>query len=178
MAKALTLEEKVARANARVQEQQTNSEPNTSSGGRRKRNTFNGTQGKLMVNPDLLDPEYHYHILNDAPGRIQAALDNGYVFVSPEEIGGISSDPTLRDHNTDLGGDKVRYLVGQADNGSPFYAYLMKQKKEWYDEDQSELQKRNDMVDISIRRGKGGDDGASTDGFYMPKGGGIKMNFE
>ena len=96
----------------------------------RKRGVFNGTQGKLQVNTEI--PGFHLHIFNDTPGRIQNATENGYEFVHPSEVGGVMENVTSR--NTDLG-DKVRFLVGAGDKGEPMYAYLMKIKEEWWEED-------------------------------------------
>jgi hypothetical protein len=132
----------------------------------RKRNVFNATQAKLTVNHEI--PGYHLHIFNDEPGRIQTALDGGYEFVSPDEVGGVKD--SVVSGNTDLG-DKVRYLVGSSEKGDGLYAYLMKIKQEWYDEDQAEIQKRNDLVDDAIRGGRNVKDGTSADGFYSPAGG-------
>ena len=119
---------------------------------RRRSSVFNGTASKLQVQGEKLVAQgYHLHILNDTAGRIQAALDNGYEFVLSHEVDGIGSNVTSR--NTDTG-DKIRFLVGTLENGGPMYAYLMKIKQEWYDEDQRELQSKNDMIDNSIRGGK------------------------
>jgi hypothetical protein len=157
MPAALTLDQKKARAEAGLA-------INKPQSTERKRNVFNGTEGKLKVNNQI--EGYHLYIFNDTPGRINAALDNGYEFVSPNEVGGVSENVVSR--NTDLG-DKVRYLVGQVD-GEPLYAYLMKIKQEWWDEDQSSLQTKNNVIDAAIQSGQNvkGDAGK----FY---GGGISI---
>lgn len=171
MPAALTLQEKKERALAAQQEKATMSENNNTaeSGGRTTRvrkSAFNGTRQKLSVGHGI--PGYHLHIFNDSvDGRLQQALDSGYEFVSPEEVGGVSSN--VVDGNTDLGA-KVRYLVGSNESG-PVYAYLMKIKQEWYEEDQREQQMRNDMTDSAIRRGNVS--GVDSTGFYN---GGIKVS--
>jgi hypothetical protein len=134
----------------------------------RQRGTFNGTRGKLQVGNTNL-PGFHLYIFNDTPGRITAAMDNGYEFVTPDEVGGTTENVVSR--NTDLG-DKVRFLVGSND-GEPMYAYLMKIKQEWWDEDQLELQKKNDKISSAIRGGKLTGDGQNTEGFYNA---GIKIS--
>lgn len=156
MARALTIEEKRERALARTEVERPKAE--------RKRNVFNGTQAKLTVNAEI--PGYHLHIFNDEPGRIQTALDGGWEFVKPEEVGGVGERVTSV--NTDLG-DKVRYLVGVAEKGDGLYAYLMKIRNEWWEEDQEEMQKRNDLVDDAIRGGTNVKAGTSSDGFYTPR---------
>lgn len=158
MPRALTIEEKVERAEAKAESRQ--------EGRERRRSAFNGTRGRLTVNKQI--PGYHLHIFNDTKdGRIQQALDTGYEFVSPEEVGGVSENVT--DRNTDLGG-KVRFLVG-SDNGEPLYAYLMKIKQEWYEEDKAELAARNDRTEAAIKRGQV--DGVDNTGFYNA---GIKLS--
>ena len=125
----------------------------------RKKGVFNGTVGKLQVGSTI--PGYHLHIFNDMPGRIQQATENGYEFVHPNEVGGTTETVTSR--NTDIG-DKVRFLVGAGEKGEPMYAYLMKIKQEWWEEDQAELQAKNDKTDAAIRQGK--TPGADSTGFY------------
>lgn len=158
MARALTIEEKKEQALTRNANERHTRE--------RVRNVFNGTQAKLTVNHQI--PGYHMHIFNDEPGRIQTAIDGGWEFVTPDEVGGVKDSVTSG--NTDLG-DKVRFLVGTSEKGDGLYAYLMKIKEEWWQEDQDEIQKRNDRVDDAIRGGVNVASGTSAEGFYTPKGG-------
>ena len=134
----------------------------------RRRNQFNGTESKLTVKKHI--EGYKLHIFNDTPGRIDSALSSGYEFVSPNEVGGVTSNVVSQ--NTDIG-DKVRFLVGSNNEGGPLYAYLMKIKQEWYDEDQAELLARNNKIDDALRKGKA--PGVSSEGFYVPRDG-IKMS--
>lgn len=177
MPKALTLQEKKDRALALKAKQADKQEASVEvvnivegtvvKKTRKKRGTFNGTEGKLAV-AHLIDG-YHLHILNDTPGRITQALDSGYEFVTSEEVGGATNN-NVTNRNTDLG-DKVRFLVGHNDQGNELFGYLMKIPQEWYDEDQQLLQSRNDKVDNAIRSGKVTAEGQSADGFYVPRGG-------
>jgi hypothetical protein len=137
---------------------------------RKKRGSFNGTEGKMTVAHGI--PGFHLHWLNDTAGRITQALDSGYEFVEPQEVGGVSNS-NVTNRNTDLG-EKVRVLAGHDDQGLPLFAYLMKIEQDWYDEDQQAVQGRNDKIDKAIRTGKIVGDGKDTDGFYLPSGG-IKM---
>ena len=159
MAAALTLEEKKERALAKRAENTT-----TRTG---RRNAFNGTEGKLRVDGTI--DGYHMYIFNDVAGRIDNALQSGWEFVSPNEIAGVGTNVVSR--NTDIG-DKVRFLVGRAEDGGPLYAYLMKIKQDWSEEDQAALQQKTNNVDAAIRRGEA--PGVNTEGFYVPKEG-IKM---
>lgn len=164
MAQALTMEQKVAKVEAKVAARNTGERP-----GRTKRSTFNGTEGKLRVAHSI--EGYHLHIFNDEPGRIDQALDVGYEFVKLDEVGGVSTNVVSR--NTDIG-DKVRFLVGTMANNEPQYAYLMKIQNEYYEEDQASLQSKNDAVDDAIRGGRLMKEGHSTEGFYTPREG-IKL---
>lgn len=128
---------------------------------RRNRGAFNGTRGKLQVGH--LIQGYHLYFFNDEPGRIQAALDAGWEFVSPEEVGFASTNVTNR--NTDLGNSRVSVVGGRNDQGQAVAQVLMKIKQEWWEEDQNDIQRRNDQTDAAIRKGKGGSD-IDTTGFY------------
>ncbi len=167
MPRADTLEEKkekaLAKLNGQVSEQP-KVEAKDGAPQRLKRGVFNGTRGKLIVDGEI--PGYHMHIINDDRSRLQDATTNGYEFVSPDEIKGVSENVVSR--NGELGKDRVRFLVGSQENGQPMYAYLMKIRQEWYDEDQAELQAQNDKVDEAIRKGKVTGDNPA---FYVPKGG-------
>lgn len=163
--KPLTPEQKKERAEAKAMIRN-----NTERGGRTSRKSFNGTEGKLKVNHQI--DGYHLHIFNDSPGRIEQALDVGYEFVSPDEVGGVGVGTVSR--NTDIG-DKVRFLVGTDDKQNAQYAYLMKIRNEFFEEDQAALQARVDKTDAAIRQGQLTKDGHSTEGFYVPREG-IKMS--
>ena len=126
---------------------------------RRNRGAFNGTRGKLQVGHQI--PGYHLYFFNDEPGRIQAALDAGWEFVSPEEVGYASTNVTNR--NVDLG-DRVSVIGGKTDQGQPLQQVLLKIRQDWWEEDQAETQRRNDKTDAAIRKGKVGD--TDTTGFY------------
>jgi len=167
MPRALTYEEKRDRNMAALQVQQDNPSGETTAPSRKRRNVFNGTEGKLSVHKQILG--YHLHVITDEGARIQEALDTGYEFVRPDEIGGVSENVVSR--NGDLG-DRIRFLVNPRATGSMQYGYLMKQRQEWYDEDQAELQAKNNMVDAAIRKGK---ITGENDAFYIPKNG-IKLN--
>lgn len=145
----------------------------TDRGTRRTRNVFNGTMGKLSINQDTInqvdEAGWHLHIFNDTPGRIEEALSAGYEFVTPEEIGSAVTGVVSR--NTALDG-KIKYLVGSSEEGNGMYAYLMKTRKEYFEEDSEQLQKRNDYIDTQIRSGKAAASGDSSEGFYPS---GIKL---
>lgn len=157
MPAALTMEEKIAKVEAKKEVIRSTAERKQ----RDKRKSFNGTEGKLRIDHQI--EGFHLHIFNDSPGRIEQALGVGYEFVNPNEVGGTATNVVSR--NTDIG-DKVRFLVGTGEKGEPQYAYLMKIQQEFYEEDQAALQAKNDLIDQAIRGGKLTKDGMSTEGFY------------
>jgi hypothetical protein len=134
---------------------------------RKRRNTFNGTEAKISVRQQI--DGYHLHVFTDSGSRIQEAMDSGYEFVRPEEVGGVSENVVSR--NGDLG-ERIRYLVNPRANGTEQYGYLMKIRQEWYEEDQAELQAKNNRIDSAIRGGKVSGENPA---FYVPQGG-IKLN--
>jgi hypothetical protein len=166
MAFALTLEEKKEKALAAQAKTQTKVEaatPAADGATRKRRNVFNGTQTKISVNQTI--PGYHLHCFTDVGNRIQEALESGYEFVTPDEIGGVGDNVVSK--NSDLG-DRVRYLVNPRADGSEQFGYLMKVRSEWFEEDQKALAEKNNMIDAAIRKGKvtGG-----NPSFYVPVGG-------
>jgi hypothetical protein len=134
---------------------------------RKKRNVFNGTEAKISVQQQI--EGYHLHVFTDTGGRIQQAMDSGYEFVTPDEVGGVSENVVSR--NGDLG-ERIRYLVNPRAEGTEQYGYLMKIRQEWYEEDQAELQAKNNLIDAAVRKGKITGENPS---FYTPRDG-IKLN--
>jgi len=123
---------------------------------RKKRKPAGGTYSKLTVDiPDDMKEKYHYHWINDTPGRLLQAQNGDYEFVSPQEVG--------FDNNE----SKVKVFAGVNDDGSPIFAYLMKIRMEWYTEDQAEQQKHLDKMDSAMRKGKLNDVPMG----YVPEGG-------
>lgn len=166
MPAALTYQEKVERINAKLLEKQEGSSPAVDGATRKRRNVFNGTEAKLGVRSQI--PGYHLHIFTDVGSRVQEAIDSGYEFVTPTEIGGVSENVVSR--NGDLG-ERIRYLVNPRAEGTEQFGYLMKVRQEWFEEDQAELQAKNNRIDSAIRKGKIGGDSPQ---FYVPNGG-IKL---
>ena len=130
---------------------------------RKRRGVFNGTEAKISVRATI--PGYHLHVFTDDGGRIQEAMDSGYEFVTPSEVGGVSENVVSR--NGDLG-ERIRYLVNPRAEGTKQYGYLMKIRQEWYEEDQAELQAKNNRIDAAIRKGKVT---GENQGFYVPRNG-------
>jgi hypothetical protein len=125
-----------------------------------KRIPFGVKRSKLEVTK--LIPGYRLVWVNDLDGRLDQALEGGYEFVSPEEVG-----RKVRD------GNKVYEHAGTDKQGAPYKTYLMKILQEWYEEDQKPEKAHLDEIDKAI---KGGTVGANAnDGRYVPKNG-IKLS--
>jgi hypothetical protein len=109
----------------------------------------------------LIEAGFHPYWRNDMDGRVQEALANGYEFVHPDEI----EEVNLRVGAQPMSADKVSRIVGYTDKGDPITAYLMKIKKEWFEENQAFYQKRNDAIDRAVRTGNI----SSVEQGYSPK---------
>ena len=89
------------------------------------------------------EPGYFYRIVNDSGNRIQELQDAGYELVeaSAVQVGDKRINSTLPE------GTKAQVSVGGG-----VKAYVMRQKQEWYDEDQSAKQARVNQLEDSVRQ--------------------------
>ncbi len=120
----------------------------------RERIPFGVARSKLAVS--LAIDGYHLRWVNDSPGRIYEAQESYYQFVSPEEIGAEKSED-----------GKVKRLVGKNEDGSALFAFLMKIKQEYYDEDEILRNQAQDNFDKQIKAGRL--DEKSGENRYVPK---------
>lgn len=96
---------------------------------------------------DNQDPDYVYRWVNDNDMRIRDAIEGGYEFVEKEKKGDHAGDEDVA--NTEAGvGSGISKVVNK--NGTR--AFLMRIKKEWYEEDQAEKQKIPDAIEEQIRQ--------------------------
>lgn len=133
---------------------------------RRSRTPFSANRKRLQVAWKEPDKQKNFisRWFNDQDDRIMRAEQAGYEYVSPDEIDGVG-DKEVHGGNTDLG-SKVSRVVGRTNENQPIRAYLMKIRKDWYEEDQAEKEKINARTDESMRVGKAG--GASVQNAYFP----------
>jgi hypothetical protein len=131
----------------------------------RQRGVFNGMNKKLDVISEI--PGYQLRIFNDTPGRIERAKLGGWELVTRNEVAHAASNK-ISDLDNDVG-NKVRYIVGVTDQNEPLYAYLMKIKKEWYEEDQKDAADKIRQIEAEMVR----NGGLNTDRIgekYLPDG--------
>ena len=113
---------------------------------RPRRNSIGVPRLTLAVLNEI--PGYHLCWMND-DGNVQNALDSGYEFVTKGETELANGVTPL---NTDVS-DKVKQKVGTTQQGDILYAYLMKIKNEWHEEDMFEIEKQNKQIEDSIASG-------------------------
>lgn len=89
------------------------------------------------------EPGYHYHLVNDVPGRIDKFKVAGYEIVSAKvQEGG---------HNAQDASQIGKIASQSVGNGET--AYYMRIPQEWHDEYQRDKQKRNDQIMNQIKHG-------------------------
>ncbi|MHC4753456.1 MAG: hypothetical protein ACYTFW_26790 [Planctomycetota bacterium] len=94
-----------------------------------------GSQGPLYLAKKHKDPQYVERFVNDKPGRIESFRKAGWQMVCVSKENRVVGDPHCG-KGTKIG-TPVSVSVG--DNET---AYLMRIKREWYDEDQKDKKKR------------------------------------
>lgn len=116
-----------------------------------KRTPLGVARRKLSLNAQFDGHKCRW--INDSGDRVLQARQGGYEHVTKEELE--AKGVAIGDESTvgsDLG-SLVSKVVGTKEDGSPLRAYLMKIRKEWYEEDQDEKQKSVDEVDRALREG-------------------------
>lgn len=113
---------------------------------RPRRNSIGTPKLTLAVQSEI--PGYHLCWMND-DGNVENAIDSGYEFVKRGETELVYGVTPL---NVDLA-DKIRQKVGTNEAGHPLYAYLMKIKQEWHEEDMAEIAAENKRIEEAIAGG-------------------------
>ncbi|MGL5076719.1 MAG: hypothetical protein ACRDBG_12975 [Waterburya sp.] len=106
---------------------------NKAPSGRVRRNSMDA-QNKLRVQGK--DPNYEYRFVNDFEGRIEQLQEQGYEIVDQKNVK--VGDKRVEANRGE--GSKTHLNVGQGTK-----AFLMRIKKEWYQEDQ--LAKANNIAE-------------------------------
>jgi hypothetical protein len=108
---------------------------------RTRRTPINGTRNRLSVRGK--EPGYVYRIVNDIDDRIQSMKEIGYEMVTDKNV----SVGDKRIANPTQEGSPVQVSVGQG-----VKAYVMRQKQDWYDEDQAAKAAQVDEIENQTKR--------------------------
>ena len=127
---------------------------------RRKRASHQLARLRLSV-PHRIEG-YYIRWCNDDGRELQWRLQSDYDFVAPEEVGLAAENET-----------KVSRVVGVKENGEPLYAYLLKIRQDWRDEDEAEEAKLQASFEKAVKSGQIAT--AGNDNRYTPERG-IKIN--
>ncbi len=117
--------------------------------GRVRRTPINGTRSRLNVRGK--EPGYQYRIVNDTDDRIKTFEEMGYEIVTDSSV----SVGDKRVAVATREGSPHKISVGQG-----VQAYVMRQKQDWFDEDQKKKQVYVDELEQSMKREK------EKEGFY------------
>ena len=111
------------------------------------RASINGTRNKLTIVGK--EPGYVYRIVNDQDDRIMDLQERGYEIVTHSATVGDKRVGTPKKE-----GSPVEISVGGGKK-----AYLMRQKQEWYDEDQAAKQELVDDLEATLKSDSNSDYG-------------------
>lgn len=114
-----------------------------------RRTPINGVRNRLNVRGK--EPGYQYRIVNDVDDRIKSFEEMGYEVVTDTSV-------SVGDKRVAIGsreGSPAKVSVGQG-----VQAYVMRQKQEWYDEDQKAKQVHVNELEASMKRD------SEKEGFY------------
>lgn len=125
-----------------------------------RRNTTNGVESSdkvTSVRPKRIavglrpklslegkDPNYEYRFVNDTPGRIALFKQGGWELTTNDEV----DTGTYRAEEASEVGSLAYTIV---DQGTGLKAYVMKIKKEWYQEFLDEHEAENQRTEESLR---------------------------
>ena len=113
---------------------------------RPRRNSIGVPRLTLAVKFDI--PGHHMCWMND-DGNVESALDSGYEFVTRGET---ELENGVSPSNVDMG-DRIKQKVGTTQQGDVLYAFLMKIKNEWHEEDMAAIELQNKQVEDAIVSG-------------------------
>lgn len=104
-------------------------------------------RSKLAVKDQ--DPAYQYRWVNDVGGRVLDAQNGGYELVTDATVG----EGDIANRNASAG-NRVSRVVGTTDRGNAITAYLMRIRKEWYNQDQDAKKRQLDEIDAALKAGQ------------------------
>lgn len=101
-----------------------------------------GMRPKMAVIGKLSN--YVYRFVNDTPGRIDMFKQGGWELCTNDEVD-VGNFTAEQSH----GEGSLACVI--ADGGTGMKAYVMKIKKEWYDEDQLNSEEQNRLAEETLR---------------------------
>lgn len=117
--------------------------------GRRRQRGVHGRARQKLTVPEI--EGYYCRWVNDVDNKLhEATVADDFSHVLREEIN--DSVGEAGDGNSDLG-SQVRVLVDKDEHGIPIYAYLLKKKQEFFDEDLAENEAIRLEKENTLRRG-------------------------
>ena len=129
---------------------------------RRDKAKIDGTRFKLYA-PEIAG--FTTRWVNDMNNRVHMLTNfDDWDFVSTQEISDQDGRAIVGDPNVTpelAPGDRVARIVGQVE-GKPLYAYLLKKRKEFYEQDQAE--KESDLLEVESQLKRSKESGDFTHG--------------
>jgi hypothetical protein len=111
-----------------------------------KRTKINGPRNILTIKGQ--EPGFNYRFVNDTGDRIKEMEELGYELVRDQSVK--VGDKRVAIPTSD--GSAIRSAVGTNPDGSPLYAYVMRQRDEFYKEDQATKAAHVDETEADIKR--------------------------
>lgn len=106
----------------------------------RVRRTPVGRRNVLTVSGK--EPGYQYRVVNDVGDNVQRFLNAGYEFVEAKDV--VIGD-------TRIGAPSATGSKAEAHVGGGTKAFVMRQKQEWYDEDQEAKQSHVNAIEAATK---------------------------
>jgi len=131
---------------------------------RRERVPLGGPRRKRSINTDLIPKNKFAYGFCDRPGRLQQALNAGFIFVDDPNI---KVGEGVEDAKDQLS-SHIRTPVGVHEDGTTMYEYLMVQPMRFHQEDRQIYNQELDETDRAIQAGAIGP--GQDEQRYVPKG--------
>jgi hypothetical protein len=132
----------------------TREEVHTTERRRRKKGTLDRmAQFKLDIFENAqLDPAYIYRWVSDEGARLRIVTkQDDYDFVQEDEIPDFSTD----DMTDSEPGGRLRIIAGEKKNGQPLYQYLVKKRRDFWEDDNADaMDYRDDVLAGRVYRGE------------------------
>lgn len=123
----------------------------TTRGNRTARTTRTPVTERNILSVKGKEPGYQYRIVNDTGDRVQQLLDAGYEIVEAKDV-------QIGDKR--INSVKAEGTQAQVSVGGGMKAFVMRQKQEWFDEDQAAKHARTAELEETIKQNTSGFNGS------------------